>query len=141
MFRFFWGCSLRPASRTLSFTRKPLPLHPEQPKHFYKTGDPALIFYSKPGKGHGASLMGRLHGEWLAWLCCDATDVCLVRASEIEPLNGAIAGSLCFDSADGCPAWVLLKSAVYMGNGLVTLWFLSSGCSLADADSTWGKPC
>ena len=48
--------------------------------------------------------MERLHGEWLAWTCCDATDVCLVHA-------------LATDVTDVCLPGTLAKSSVYMGNG------------------------
>ena len=47
-------------------------------------------FTAKPQEENN---VGRLHGEWLAWLCCDATDVCL--------------------------ECVLAKSSAYMGNSCV----------------------
>ena len=37
-------------------------------------------------RGHACEI-DRLHGEWLLWTCCDATDECLVRAL----LNRAVA--------------------------------------------------
>ena len=85
----------------------------------------------------------RLHGQWLVWACCDATDVCLVRAlgSRASPwglagfdvigvapkivARGAAKGanrmwiSSAFrrDATDVCLSRALLKRRVYMGNG------------------------
>ena len=36
--------------------------------------------------------MERLHGEWLAWTCCDATDVCLVHALVNQVSTWGLAG-------------------------------------------------
>ena len=39
-----------------------------------------------------ASEMERLHGEWLAWTCCDATDVCLLHALVNRAFAWGLAG-------------------------------------------------
>ena len=33
-----------------------------------------------------------LHGQWLVWACCDATDVCLVRALVNRASTWVVAG-------------------------------------------------
>ena len=36
--------------------------------------------------------MARVHGEWLAWTCCDATGVCLVHALVNQAFAWGLAG-------------------------------------------------
>ena len=33
-----------------------------------------------------------LHGQWLVWVCCDATDVCLVHALVNRASRWGVAG-------------------------------------------------
>ena len=57
--------------------------------------------------------------ERLAWMCCDATDVCRVHALVNRLSAWGLAGFHVFatDVTDVCLPGTLVKSSVYMGNG------------------------